>query len=131
ISEIDGVVRLLGIDKGARKVVVENRSGVSKDYSIPLTRHLEVREGDKISAGEPLTDGLIDPHDILRVKGENAVQEHLLNKIQEVYRLQGVVVNDKHIETIVRQMLRKVRVIDVGDTAFLVDEHVEKYVFEE
>ncbi len=131
IAEIDGTVKLLGIEKGARKVMVENRSGVSKDYSIPISRHLEVREGDKISAGEPLTDGLIDPHDILRVKGENAVQEHLLNKIQEVYRLQGVVVNDKHIETIVRQMLRKVLILEPGATDFLAGQQVDKVRFKE
>ncbi len=131
ISEIDGTVRFMGLDRGARKIVVENKSGLSREYLVPIGRHLDVRDGDMISAGEPLTDGLIDPHDVLRVKGENAVQEHLLNKIQEVYRLQGVVVNDKHIEVIVRQMLRKVLILDPGSTEFLAGQQVDKVRFKE
>ncbi len=131
ISEIDGGVKFMGLDRGARKITVENKSGLSREYLVPIGRHLDVRDGDSISAGEPLTDGLIDPHDILRVKGENAVQEHLLNKIQEVYRLQGVPVNDKHIETIIRQMLRKVLILDPGSTDFLAGMQIDKVRFKE
>src|SRR4029079_10285833 len=88
-------------------------------------------EGDRVQAGEPLMDGAANPHDILRVLGEKQLASYLVDGVQEVYRLQGVKINDKHIETIVRQMLRRVRVSEVGDTGFLVDEHVEKYLFEE
>ncbi len=131
ISEIDGNVKFLGLEKGHRKIAVENKAGLKRDYLVPIGRHLDVRDGDPIAAGEPLTDGLVDPHDILRVKGENAVQEHLLNKIQEVYRLQGVVVNDKHIEAIVRQMLRKVLILDPGATEFLAGQQVDRVRFKE
>ena len=102
-----------------------------KEYLISKGKHLTVREGDKIRAGEPLMDGAANPHDILKVLGEKALAKYLVDEVQEVYRLQGVKINDKHIETIVRQMLRRIRVIDVGDTDFLVDEQVEKYLFEE
>jgi DNA-directed RNA polymerase subunit beta' len=131
ISEIDGTVCFKGLDKGARKITVENKSGLMREYLVPIGRHLDVRDGDQIMAGEPLTDGLIDPHDVLRVKGENAVQEHLLNKIQEVYRLQGVLVNDKHIEAIVRQMLRKVLILEPGSTEFLTGQQVDRVRFKE
>ncbi|MEK7475537.1 MAG: DNA-directed RNA polymerase subunit beta' [Candidatus Coatesbacteria bacterium] len=131
ISEIDGTVRFMGLEKGSRKITVEAKSGLKREYLVPLGRHLDVRDSDTITAGEPLTDGLIDPHDILRVKGENAVQEYLLNKIQEVYRLQGVIVNDKHIEAIVRQMLRKVLVLDPGSTEFLAGQQIDRVRFKE
>jgi len=131
ISEIDGTVKFMGLEKGHRRVIVENKSGLKREYLVPIGRHLDVRDGDTITAGEPLTDGLIDPHDILRVKGENAVQEYLLNKIQEVYRLQGVRVNDKHIEVIVRQMLRKVLVLEPGSTDFLAGQQVDRVRFKE
>ncbi len=131
ITEIDGTVHFMGLEKGARKIVVENKSGLKREYLVPIGRHLDVRDGDSIMEGEPLTDGLIDPHDILRVKGENAVQEYLLNKIQEVYCLQGVVVNDKHIEAIVRQMLRKVLILEPGSTDLLAGQQVDKVRFKE
>jgi DNA-directed RNA polymerase subunit beta' len=131
ISEIDGVVGFGKDTKGKRKVVVTPDRGEAKEYLISKSKHLSIREGDPIHAGEPLMDGAANPHDILRVLGEKALAKYLVDEVQEVYRLQGVKINDKHIETIVRQMLRRVRVIDVGDTGFLVDEHVEKYIFEE
>jgi DNA-directed RNA polymerase subunit beta' len=131
ISEIDGSVSFGKDTKGKRKVVVTPEHGDAKEFLISKSKHLSVREGDKIKAGEPLMDGAANPHDILRVLGEKPLAKYLVDEVQEVYRLQGVRINDKHIETIVRQMLRRVRVIDVGDTGFLVDEHVEKYIFEE
>jgi len=131
ISDIDGTVGFGKDTKGKRKVVITPERGDAKEYLISKGKHLSVREGDRVKAGEPLMDGSSNPHDILRVLGEKALAKYLVDEVQEVYRLQGVKINDKHIETIVRQMLRRVRVIDVGDTTFLVDEHVEKYVFEE
>jgi DNA-directed RNA polymerase subunit beta' len=131
ISEIDGAVSFGKDTKGKRKVVVTPEHGDAKEYLISKSKHLSVREGDQIKAGEPLMDGAANPHDILRVLGEKQLAKYLVDEVQEVYRLQGVKINDKHIETVVRQMLRRVRVIDVGDTGFLVDEHVEKYIFEE
>jgi DNA-directed RNA polymerase subunit beta' len=100
-------------------------------YPIPLGKHLLVQEHDVVRAGERLSDGAIDPHDILRIKGVGAVQEYLVNEIQEVYRIQGVKINDKHIEIIVRQMMQKVRVVDPGDARFLEGDYVEKLYFEE
>ena len=97
-----------------------------KQYSIPQGKHLVVYEGDHVGVGEALTDGAIDPHDVLRVKGEKEAQEFLLNAIQEVYRLQGVTINDRHIEVIVRQMLGNVKILDAGDTAFLKGENVSR-----
>jgi DNA-directed RNA polymerase subunit beta' len=123
IAEIDGVVSFGKDTKGKRKVLITPERGDAKEYLISKGKHLAVREGDKIRAGEP--------HDILKVLGEKALAKYLVDEVQEVYRLQGVKINDKHIETIVRQMLRRIRVNDVGDTGFLIDEHVEKYVFEE
>jgi DNA-directed RNA polymerase subunit beta' len=131
IAEIDGTVSFGKDTKGKRKVIITPEKGDPKEYLISKGKHLSVREGDRVKAGEPLMDGSSNPHDILRVLGEKALAKYLVDEVQEVYRLQGVKINDKHIETIVRQMLRRVRVIDVGDTGFLVDEHVEKYVFEE
>src|SRR6476469_7916844 len=131
ITEIDGTVSFGKDTKGKRKVIVSPETGEPRKYLIGKGRHLAVNEGDYVKAGEPLMDGPINPHDILRVLGEKSLAKYLVDEVQEVYRLQGVKINDKHIETVVRQMLRKVRIIDVGDTTFLVDEHVEKYVFEE
>ncbi len=126
ISEIDGVVEFGEIERGNRKVIVNDEQGERREYSIPLGKHLRVHEGDRVKAGDRLSEGAIDPHDILRIMGENAVQRYLLDEIQAVYRLQGVTINDKHIEVIVAQMLRKVRIADPGDTDFLPGDDVDK-----
>ena len=131
IAEIDGTVAIRGISKGARKVAIINEEGQEFLYAVPLGRHLIVRDGEAVKAGDPLTDGSINPHDLLRVKGEKAVQEFLLGEVQEVYRLQGVTINDKHIESIVRQMLRKMVVEDVGDTRLLYGQQIDKFEFQE
>lgn len=131
IAEVDGVVEIAGTYKGMRKIIIRTDNGSEKTYFVPLHRYLNVRSGDRVTAGEQLTDGAVDPHDILRIKGEKAVQEFLLNEIQEVYRLQGVTINDKHIEIIIRQMMRKVTVKDIGDTSFLYGEQVDKFKFNE
>jgi DNA-directed RNA polymerase subunit beta' len=122
--------------KGKRKVVVmpevdgKLRPDLAKEYLIGKGKHISVHQGDRVRAGEPLMDGAPNPHDILRVLGEKELARWLVDEVQEVYRLQGVKINDKHIETIVRQMLRRVRISEVGDAPFLVDEQVEKWVFE-
>ena len=131
ICEIDGVVHFGKDTKGKRKVMVVPEVGDPAEYLIPKGKHLSVREGDRVRAGEALMDGPANPHDILKVLGERALAKYLVDEIQEVYRLQGVRINDKHIEVIVRQMLRRVSVSDPGDTNFLVEEHVEKHIFEE
>jgi DNA-directed RNA polymerase subunit beta' len=132
ISEIDGVVKYGEISKGLRKIYVESEDGrTTKEYSIPRGVHINVQEGEHMKAGEPLIDGPLNPHDLLAVLGEKFTQAYLVNAIQEVYRLQGVNINDKHIETIVRQMMRWVKVEDVGDTSFLLDEQVDKFRFRE
>jgi DNA-directed RNA polymerase subunit beta' len=131
ISEIDGTVSFGKDTKGKRKVVITPEVGEPKEYLISKGKHLSVREGDRVRAGEPLMDGAANPHDILKVLGEKALAKYLVDEVQEVYRLQGVKINDKHIEVIVRQMLRRIRVVDVGDTNFLVDEQVERHIFEE
>ncbi len=131
ISEIDGRVQFAGTVKGLRKIVIRSEGGDAKEYLIPRGKHVTVLEGDEVKAGDPLMDGPIDPHDILHVKGVEALQKYLVNEVQEVYRLQGVNINDKHIEVIVRQMLRRVRVESVGGTNFLLGEHVDKALFEE
>ncbi len=130
ISEIDGTVSFGKDTKGKRKVLVTPEMGEPKEYLIGKGRHLAVNEGDYVKAGEPLMDGPINPHDILRVLGEKALAKYLVDEVQEVYRLQGVKINDKHIETVVRQMLRKVRIKDVGDTIFLPGEQSDKLTFE-
>jgi DNA-directed RNA polymerase subunit beta' len=130
ISEIDGVVQFGKDQKGKRKVVVVPDIGEPGEYLVPKGRHLTVQENDRVKAGDPLMDGPANPHDILRVLGEKQLGRYLVDEVQEVYRLQGVRINDKHIECIVRQMLRRIRVKDVGDTTFLIDEQVEKSVFE-
>jgi DNA-directed RNA polymerase subunit beta' len=131
ITEIDGVVSFGKDTKGKRKVVITPEIGEPKEYLIPKGRHLTCQEGDRVRAGDALMDGAANPHDILRVLGEKELANYLVDEIQEVYRLQGVKINDKHIEVIVRQMLRRVKIKEVGDTNFLVDEQVEKFVFEE
>ena len=131
ISEIDGMVEFGGLVRGYRKLTVRNERGGEKEYFIPKGAHLSVGDGEKVKAGTPLMDGAVNPHDILKVLGEKELAEYLLREIQEVYRLQGVAINDKHIEAIIRQMLRWVKVEEVGDTEFLVDEQVDKFVFQE
>lgn len=127
VAEVDGVVSFGNIKRGNREIVVESREGLIKKYLVPLTRHIMVQDGDFVKAGTPLSDGATTPGDILSIKGPFAVQEYLVNEIQEVYRLQGVKINDKHIEVIVRQMMRKVAVVDPGDTKFLEDDTVDKF----
>jgi DNA-directed RNA polymerase subunit beta' len=131
ISDIDGMVEFGKDLKGKRKVVIRPDVGESKEYMIPSRKHVSVHEGDFVKAGEALMDGPSNPHDILRVLGDKALARYLVDEIQEVYKLQGVKINDKHIEVIVRQMLKRVRIKEVGDTHFLVDDQVEKFVFEE
>ncbi len=131
ISEIDGLVKHGGIVKGQRKIIVvpDEQGAEPREYGLPRGVHVNVQEGERVHAGEPLMDGPSNPHDILNVLGEKALQSYLVNEIQEVYRLQGVNINDKHIETIARQMIRWVRIEDVGDTEFLVDEQTDKFRF--
>jgi DNA-directed RNA polymerase subunit beta' len=129
ISEIDGVVRFGEVTKGQRKIYVTAENGEEKEYSVPRGVHVNVQEGERLRAGEPLMDGPLNPHDILAVLGEKELQAYLVNEIQEVYRLQGVAISDKHIETIVRQMLRWVKIEDVGDTNFLLEQQVDRFRF--
>ena len=133
ISEIDGTVRHGGIVKGLRKIVIvpDEPGAEPREYSLPRGVHVNVQEGDRVKAGEQLMDGPGNPHDILSVLGEKALHSYLVNEIQEVYRLQGVNINDKHIEVIVRQMMRWVKIEDVGSTEFLIDEQVDKFRFME
>ena len=131
ITEIDGVVSFGRETKGKRTVVVTPDVGDPMSYQIPKSKHVTVLEGDHVRSGEPLMEGSENPHDILRVKGRKELAKYMVDEIQEVYRLQGVRINDKHIEVIVRQMLRKVRIVDVGDTDFLTDEQVERHIFEQ
>jgi DNA-directed RNA polymerase subunit beta' len=142
ISEVDGVVRFGDIKRGKREIfvvptqivdgaMVPDDSVEAQVYEVASGKHLRVHEGDRVRAGDRLSEGPVNPHDILRIKGPRAVQEYLLNEVQEVYRLQGVKINDKHIGVIVRQMLQKVRVLDAGGTEFLEGEHVDKQTFRE
>jgi DNA-directed RNA polymerase subunit beta' len=131
IAEIDGAVSFGKDAKGKRKVIVTPDVGEPKEYLIPKGKHISVHEGDHVRAGEALMDGSSNPHDILRVLGQKELAKYLVDEVQEVYRLQGVKINDKHIETIVRQMLRRVRIKEVGDTNLLIDDQLERYVFEE
>ena len=131
IAEIDGRVELAGLVKGMRKIVIRADNGETREYLIPRGKHITVHEGDRVRAGEPLMDGSPNPHDYLAVLGDRELQRYLVNEVQEVYRLQGVTINDKHIEIIVRQMLRRVRVEDVGDTDFVVGELIDKFAFQE
>ncbi len=131
VSEIDGVVMMGAVKRGNREITIEAKDGVQKKYLVPLTRQILAQDGDFVKAGTSLSDGQIAPFDILSIKGPFAVQEYVVNEIQEVYRLQGVRINDKHIEVIVRQMMRKVNIVDPGDTRFLEDDLVDKFEFVE
>jgi DNA-directed RNA polymerase subunit beta' len=131
ISEIDGIVKFGENERGNRKVLVVDDQGGSREYLIPLGKHLRVHEGDRMRAGDRISEGSIDPHDVLSIMGENAVQQYLLNEIQSVYRLQGVTINDKHIEVILSQMLKKIRIEKSGDTDYLEGDDIDKQkVFE-
>jgi DNA-directed RNA polymerase subunit beta' len=131
VSEIDGMVSFGSVSRGMRKIAVTNETGDMKEYLIPHGRHLHVQDGDRVKAGDRLTEGPINPHDVLHIKGIKEVQEYLVNEIQEVYRLQGVRIDDKHVEVIVRQMLQKVKIVDPGDTNFLEGEQVDKLQLKE
>jgi DNA-directed RNA polymerase subunit beta' len=131
VCEIDGVVAFGAIKRGNREIIVEAKDGVIKKYLVPLTRQILVQDGDFNKAGAPLSDGQVAPSDILAIKGPFAVQEYVVNEIQEVYRLQGVKINDKHIEVIVRQMMKKVEIVDPGDTRFLEEDLVDRFDFNE
>jgi DNA-directed RNA polymerase subunit beta' len=126
VSEIDGLVKFGPQRRGSREVIVSSHDGLDqRHYMIPMGKHILVQDNDVIRAGERLSDGAIDPHDILRIKGVGAVEEYLVNEIQEVYRMQGVKINDKHVEVIVRQMMQKVKVVDPGDTRFLEEDYID------
>ncbi len=131
ISEIDGIVEFGESKKGHRRVVVKSSTGMKKEYLIPHGKHLNVYKGDFVYAGQQLVDGPVVPQDILKISGERKLQEYLVNEVQEVYRLQGVTINDKHIETIVRQMLKKVKIVDSGDTDFLVGMQIDRWKLQE
>jgi DNA-directed RNA polymerase subunit beta' len=130
VTEIDGVVTLGGVKRGNREMSIESKDGQIKKYLVPLSKHILVQDNDFVKAGMPLSDGSISPADILSIKGPAAVQEYLVNGIQEVYRLQGVKINDKHFETIVHQMMQKVMIEDAGDTRFLEKELVDRWDFQ-
>jgi len=131
VSEIDGVVTMGAVKRGNREIIIEAKDGVTKKYLVPLTRQILAQDGDFVKAGSPLSDGQISPQDILSIQGPFAVQQYVVNEIQEVYRLQGVKINDKHIEVIVRQMMRKVSIVDPGDTKFLEEDLEDKFEFVE
>jgi DNA-directed RNA polymerase subunit beta' len=131
VTEIDGTVEFGKIVRGQQQILVHGEHEEVHEYLIPHGKHMHVHSNDRVKAGDRLCEGSIDPHDILRIKGSNEVQEYLVNEIQEVYRLQGVKINDKHIETIVRQMLQKVRIDSPGDTSFLEGEVVDKHAFQD
>lgn len=131
MSEINGTVKFGPISKGKRKIIIIGDDGSEREYDIPRGTHINVQEDDRVKSGEPLMDGPLNPHDILRVLGMEALQNYLVNEIQEVYRLQGVNINDKHIEVIVRQMLRWVKIKEVGDTEFLLEEQVDRFRYED
>ena len=129
VSEIDGVVSFGAIKRGNREITVEAKDGIVKKYLVTLTRQILVQDGDFVKAGTPMSDGQVAPGDILSIKGPFAVQEYVVNEIQEVYRLQGVKINDKHVEVIVRQMMRKVEIVDPGDTRFLEGDLEDRFDF--
>jgi DNA-directed RNA polymerase subunit beta' len=131
VSEIDGIVSFGPDSRGKRRVIVTPDEGEPEEFLIPKGKHVSVHEGDRVRAGEALMDGSSNPHDILKIKGEKELAKYLVDEVQEVYRLQGVKINDKHIETIVRQMVRKVRIVDPGDSDWLIGEQVEKAAFRE
>ena len=127
ITEIDGIISFGGIKRGNREILVESKEGDKKKYLVPLSKHILVQENDYVKAGNQLSDGATSPQDILQIKGPFAVQQYIIDGIQEVYRLQGVKINDKHIETIVRQMMQKVEIVNPGDTRFLEGTPVDKF----
>jgi len=129
VSEVDGEVTLGKIKRGNREVIVTSRNGDVRKYLVPLSRQILVQENDYVRAGTPLSDGAITPGDILAIKGPTAVQEYIVDEVQDVYRMQGVKINDKHFEVIVRQMMRKVEIVDPGDTRFLEKQIVDKLDF--
>jgi DNA-directed RNA polymerase subunit beta' len=129
VSEVDGVVSFGKIKRGNREIIVETKFGDIKKYLVKLSNQILVQENDFVRAGMPLSDGSITPLDILNIKGPSAVQQYLVNEVQEVYRLQGVKINDKHFEVVVRQMMRKVRLVDPGDTLFLENQLAHKFDF--
>ncbi|OLY92195.1 DNA-directed RNA polymerase subunit beta' [Cnuella takakiae] len=129
VSEIDGVVTMGAVKRGNREIIIEAKDGVTKKYLVPLTRQILAQDGDFVKAGNALSDGQTSPQDILSIQGPFAVQQYVVNEIQEVYRLQGVKINDKHIEVIVRQMMRKVSIQDPGDTRFLEEDLTDKFEF--
>ncbi|MFC2420225.1 MAG: DNA-directed RNA polymerase subunit beta', partial [Treponema maltophilum] len=131
LAQISGTVQFKGITKGKRVVAVVDKYGKLFEHLVPMTKRLLVRDGDTVEAGEQLCDGSISPHDILAILGEHALQTYLMDEIQQVYRMQGVSINDKHIGIIVRQMLRKVEIVAVGDTRFIFGQQVDKYKFHE
>jgi DNA-directed RNA polymerase subunit beta' len=131
ISEISGTITFGKDTKGKRKVIITPEIGEPKEYLIPKGKHISVHEGDLVRAGEALMDGSANPHDILNILGEKELAKYLVDEVQQVYRLQGVKINDKHIEVIVRQMLKRVRISDPGDSELLMGEQVEKHRFEE
>jgi len=131
ITEINGTVKYGEIAKGMRKIYIVGDDGEQREYPIPRGVHINVQEGERVHAGDPLMDGPRNPHDIMSVLGEKELQKYLVNEIQEVYRLQGVNINDKHLEVIARQMMRWVKVEDIGDTEFLPEEVVDKFKFRE
>jgi DNA-directed RNA polymerase subunit beta' len=131
ISEINGIVKYGEIAKGMRKIYIVGDDGEQREYALPRGVHINVQEGERVKAGDPLMDGPRNPHDIMSVLGEKELQKYLVNEIQEVYRLQGVNINDKHLEVISRQMMRWVKVDDIGDTEFLPEEVVDKFKFRE
>jgi DNA-directed RNA polymerase subunit beta' len=129
VCEIDGVVAFGSVKRGNREIIVESKDGMVKKYLVPLTRQILVQDGDFVKAGTPMSDGQIAPAAILAIKGPFAVQEYVVNEIQEVYRLQGVKINDKHVEVIVRQMMKKVEIVDAGDTKFLEEDLEDRFDF--
>jgi DNA-directed RNA polymerase subunit beta' len=131
VSEVDGVVTLGGVKRGNREILIQTKEGLVTKYLVPLSKHILVQDNDFIKTGNPLSDGSITPSDILNIKGPTALQEYLVNGVQEVYRLQGVKINDKHFEVIVRQMMQKMEIIDAGDTVFLQNEAVDRLSFME
>jgi DNA-directed RNA polymerase subunit beta' len=131
ITDVRGQVKYGGIVRGQRKVIITAEDNEEHEYLIPRGIHVNVQEGEHVEAGDPLMDGPLNPHDILRVLGPEELQRYLVNEIQEVYRLQGVNINDKHIEVIVRQMLRWIKIEDVGDSDFLLDEQVDKFKYQD
>ena len=129
VSEIDGVVNFGKIKRGNREIIVESKTGEIKKYLVKLSNQILVQENDFVKAGMPLSDGSITPNDILNIKGPSAVQQYLVNEVQEVYRLQGVKINDKHFEVLIRQMMQKVKIEDSGDTTFLEGQLIHKNEF--